>query len=227
MASWRERSRPPVIGWVLVELAVAVAIVAAGLWGWIPISSTPWMLVAATLFLWWRGPGWRGVGLRRPTQPGRVLLLSAAVGIGYQFVGLFVLEPLIARVTSGELPDVSAFRSVVGDEKRLLFWLVTSWTLAAFMEEMVYRGWLLTRLAELTGFSANGWVVAMLATSALFGAIHLYQGVSGVVATGLSGLVFGWLYLATGRNLWPSILAHGFLDTTGFVMMYLGMYPGI
>ena len=130
-------------------------------------------------------------------------------------------------MTSGELPDVSAFRSVVGDEQRLLFWLATSWTLAAFMEEMVYRGWLLTRLAELTGFSANGWVVAMLVTSALFGAIHLYQGVSGVVATGLSGLVFGWLYLATGRNLWPSILAHGFLDTTGFVMMYLGVYPGI
>ena len=138
MPSWRERSRPPVIGWVLVELAVAVAIAAAGLWGWMPISSTPWMLVAATLFLWWRGPGWREVGLRRPPQLGRVLLLGAAVGIGYQFFGTFVLEPLIARLTSGELPDVSAFRSIVGDEWSLLLWLCISWTLAAFMEEMVY-----------------------------------------------------------------------------------------
>jgi len=215
------------VTWVFVELAVAVAIAAAGLWGWIPISSTPWMLVAAAFFLWWRGPGWRAIGLRRPLQPSRVLALSAAVGVGYQFFGTFVLEPLIARATSGSLPDVSAFRSIVGNEAVLAFWLAVSWTLAAFMEELVYRGWLLTRLAELTGFSRAGWIAALLVTSAFFGAIHLYQGISGIVATGLSGLVFGSLYLATGRNLWAAILAHGFLDTAGFVMMYAGVYPGI
>jgi uncharacterized protein len=69
--------------------------------------------------------------------------------------------------------------------------------------------------------------VAAVVSSALFGAVHLYQGVSGVVATGLTGLVFAGLYLATGRNLWASILAHGFMDTAGFVMIYLGVYPGM
>ena len=68
---------------------------------------------------------------------------------------------------------------------------------------------------------------AALASSALFGAIHLYQGISGIIATGVSGLVFAWLYLRTGRNLWLSIVAHGVMDTAGFVLIYFGVYPGL
>jgi len=26
---------------------------------------------------------------------------------------------------------------------------------------------------------------------------------------------------------WPCIIAHGCLDTTGFVLIYLGVYPGL
>jgi membrane protease YdiL (CAAX protease family) len=66
-----------------------------------------------------------------------------------------------------------------------------------------------------------------VATSVLFGVVHLYQGLSGIVATGITGLVFGGLYLASGRNLWACVIAHGVLDTAGFVMMYLGIYPGL
>jgi uncharacterized protein len=224
--SRRERSRPPARAWALAELVLAGAILAAALAGYVPFSPTPWLLVVATASLWWRGPGWRGIGLKRPDHELRVLIIGIATGIGYQFFGLYVVEPLIA-VVSGRLPDASMFRSVIGDERRLAFWLVMSWTLAAFMEEMVYRGWIMTRLAELGRFSTTGWTASVLASSALFGAAHLYQGVSGVIATGLTGLVFALVYLASGRNLWASILAHGFLDTAGFVLIYLGVYPGL
>jgi uncharacterized protein len=145
----------------------------------------------------------------------------------YQFPGTYLVEPLIARLTTGALPDPSAFRSLVGNAQALLFWLVISWTLAAFMEEMVYRGWLTARIAELWRYSRAGWIIALVASSALFGLAHLYQGLSGVVATGVTGFLFGTAYLSSGRNLWCAILAHGLLDTLGFVMIYLGVYPGI
>ncbi len=134
---------------------------------------------------------------------------------------------MIARLTTGVLPDASVFRSLVGNEQALVFWLVISWTLAAFMEEMVYRGWLTARLAELWGYSRAGWIIALIGSSALFGLAHLYQGLSGVVATGVTGMLFGTAYLLSGRNLWCAVLAHGLLDTLGFVMIYLGVYPGV
>ena len=43
----------------------------------------------------------------------------------------------------------------------------------------------------------------------------------------MTGVLFAITYLATGRNLWAAIIAHGVLDTAGFVMMYAGVYPGL
>jgi len=48
-----------------------------------------------------------------------------------------------------------------------------------------------------------------------------------MIATGLSGFVFAVIYLATDRNLWAAIVAHGAMDTAGFVMIYFGVYPGL
>ncbi len=213
-------------GWAAVELAVALLLIAAGLQGYVPYTSTPWLLLVAWVFLWRRGPGWRGVGLRRPTSWWSALAVGAAIGIAYQLVGLYLIEPLIARIT-GALPDVSMFSSMVGDERRLVFWLGMSWTLAALGEELVFRGYLMNRLAELFGGTRGAWMIALVVSSALFGLVHLYQGWSGVVATGLMGLTFALAYLASGRNLWSAILAHGISDTLGFTMIYLGTYPGL
>jgi membrane protease YdiL (CAAX protease family) len=115
----------------------------------------------------------------------------------------------------------------VGDERLLLFWIGLSWSLAALLEELSFRGWLMVRFAELGHFGRHAWMMGLLGTSALFGAVHLYQGLSGIIATALTGLVFGTTYLATGRNLWAPIIAHGVLNTTGFTMMYFGVYPGL
>ena len=213
--------------WAAIEVATGVAIMAIGLAGYIAFSSVPWMLLAGALFVWWRGPGWRELGLRRPDNPRQVVMIGIGLGIAYQFAGLFLVEPAVAWLTQTGLPDVSAFRTLIGDEWQLAFWLALSWTMAAFMEELVFRGWLLSRVAEIGGFSHAAWLGGAVLSSMLFGAVHLYQGISGVLATGLTGAVFSALYLLGGRNLWGCILAHGTLDTAGFLLIYLGRYPGL
>jgi len=55
---------------------------------------------------------------------------------------------------------------------------------------------------------------------------HQYQGPSGMITAGLGGFVFGLLYLVAGRNLWVSVIAHGMMDTVGFLLLFLGKYPG-
>jgi len=101
------------------------------------------------------------------------------------------------------------------------------WTLAAFGEELVYRGYLTNRIAELVDAKRARWVVSLLASSTLFGAVHYYQGASGVIATGLCGLLYGTLYLVSGHNLWLPIVAHGVLDGVACVLIFLGQYPGL
>ena len=213
-----------------VEVLLAIAIIAAGLR--VPsivfvLGSAPWLLAAGLVSFRLRGPGWRALGLARPASVPRAIGIGVLVGLGYQAAGTWIVEPLIARLTSGELPDVSQFRPLVGNEALLVFWVTLSWTLAAVVEELAYRGWILTRCVEAGGGSRGAWAVGLVVSSVLFGIVHAYQGLSGMIATGLSGVVFGATYLATGRNLWTAIIAHGTLDTAGFVMMYAGMYPGL
>ena len=209
-----------------VELLVAILIIVGGLVGIIPFSSTPFVLLFGWLVLRLRGVGWRDLGLRRPTSWRSTLLLGVAIGIGYQYFSLYALEPLLARVT-GNLPDVSQFAPLIGNTFLLFLSLIVSWTLAAFGEELVYRGYLMNRVADLVGANRAGLLISLIAVSILFGISHLYQGTSGIIVITLHGLLLGALYLATGRNLWVPIIAHGVNDTVGFILIFLGKYPGL
>jgi membrane protease YdiL (CAAX protease family) len=219
------RGAPPAHRFLLPELLLAAAILAAGFAGILPFSATPFLIVLGVVSLWLRDEGPRGVGLAFRADWGRTALVGIAAGAGYQGFSLYVVEPGIARVT-GKLPDVSLFAPLAGNFHFLLMSLTVAWTLAAFGEEFVYRGYLLTRIAQALGDGPRAWRRALVATSVLFGIGHGYQGLSGMISAGLGGFAFGALYLASGRNLWVSVIAHGTTDTVGFLLLYLGRYPG-
>ena len=71
-----------------------------------------------------------------------------------------------------------------------------------------YRGSLVTRAADVFGRSGLSYRIAVLLVSVLFGIGHWYKGPSGVIDSGIAGLIIGCAYLASGRNLWTCILAH-------------------
>jgi len=74
---------------------------------------------------------------------------------------------------------------------------------AAYSEELVFRGYLITRLGTLLG--SNGR--AVLTAAVLFGLAHGYQGPTGIVFTFLFGLAYGTVYLGMGR-IWPLAIGH-------------------
>ncbi|PYO98755.1 MAG: hypothetical protein DMD60_03475 [Gemmatimonadetes bacterium] len=133
----------------------------------------------------------------------------------------------VARCSWASGPALATRASAsTSPSRRSLDSRASSPTLAAFGEEFVYRGYLLTRIARALGGEPRAWRAALVATSILFGVGHAFQGWSGVISAGLGGFLFGLLYLATGRNLWVCMIAHGTTDTVGFLLLYLGKYPG-
>lgn len=76
-----------------------------------------------------------------------------------------------------------------------------------FAEELALRSYLIPRLVEISGSK----VVAVLATSALFAAYHLYQGPLGAAAAFGTGIVFG-VYFVEKRRFWPVAIAHALMD---------------
>jgi len=211
---------------VIVEFAVVVALFVADFRHHIFFSKVPWLFLLAWISLRWRGLGWRDVGLARPANWRRTIVIGVLCGIGMELLELFVTQPLLVKLT-GKMPDLSDLGEMHGNWKLLLLFLALTWTLAAFGEEMVYRGYLMNRVAGVFRNPKVAWTISLIVVSFVFGLGHIDQGVTGQVENMINGLLLGVIFLATGCNLWAAIIAHGVTDTIDIVLLYLGKYPGV
>ena len=132
-----------------------------------------------------------------------------------------VALPLLTRLT-GPLAGSGVASTFQSPLSFIAYLLIIAWGAAGFCEELIFRGFLLNQFARLCGGSKAGWGLAILFQAALFGLGHYTQGLTGIIITGLIGLLFGVLYLLAGRNLWCLILAHGFVDKLSLTQDYLG-----
>lgn len=207
---------------LIFEMFLILAGLAIYALGYLPFPILPLILVAwASLRL--RHLRWRDVGLRSPERWLPTVGIALLVGIGYQALDIIIIAPLLQRLT-GETIDLSQFSGLHGNLLMLIVYLIISWTEAAIIEEMFFRGYLFNRLADLVGKEGLGIAIALLGNALVFGAAHSYQGLTGVVDTALAGLVLGLLYLFARRNLWLPILTHGVINTIGFLIIYIGLY---
>jgi hypothetical protein len=220
-ARWRE-SRWLAVG----ELLLVVALVVADIHRLVPFSKTPLYLVLGWISLRLRGAGWRSVGFSIPGGWPRALAFGTLAGIVLEIFSAFVVEPGLASLF-GKTADLSDFRPLIGNATLLLVVLAANWTLAAFGEELSYRGYLMNRVAGLARGTTRAWVTSLVSVSALFGWAHVDQGLTGQVQAAFDGLMLGLLYLGSRRNLLVPIVSHGVSNSLAFVLIYLGRYPGL
>lgn len=212
----------PAFAWC--EFAIIALIFWADIHDHIYLSKTLYLFPLAWVSLRLRGLRWRDVGLVRFRNWGKTLLLGGICGIAMELLELFVSQPLLMRWT-GKAPDLDLFRALNGNVKWTALALFGAWTLAAFGEEMVFRGYLLNRIAGLVRSPRWAWVIGLVVSSAVFGAAHLGQGITGQLENMLDGLLLGVIYLACGRSLAVPIVAHGITDTLDLLLMFAGLYP--
>ena len=211
---------------VVAEFAIVAAVFVADIYHHIYISKTPYLFLLGWASLRLRGMRWKDVGFARPHSWGNAFLIGIAVGIGMECFELFVSQPLLARWL-GKMPDLSDFADMVGNLKVFLIYLVLIWTLGVLGEEVVYRGYLMNRLAGVFRNTKGAWIVSLVVISVVFGCAHLDQGSTGMIENIWNGLLLGLLYLACGRNLAVPVIAHALTDTLDLALIYLGKYPGM
>lgn len=91
--------------------------------------------------------------------------------------------------------------------------VVTAFT-AGFTEEIIFRGYILTRLSLMCKHK----YVPLFISAAIFAAVHLnYKSVSEVIFTFLIGLTLGYYYLKY-RDIRVIIAVHFLIDLVGFLI---------
>lgn len=210
--SWQPIIELTAVGIILILLSPGIVP--------LPIPTTVVLLVVSSASLWLRGQRWRTVGLRRPALWPRTLLIGIGVGTAIQLVSSGIVTPLLR---GHRPPATGGFDLIRGDFLLFVISLVLMWLLAAFGEEMVYRGYLLNRLADLFGTTQRRWAASLLLTTAVFSLAHWPDGLFTMLEAAVTGLIFGGLTLWQDRNLWPAIIAHGVSNTIALTLIYLGV----
>lgn len=181
-------------------------------------------IVVGAFVLRRQGSGWVSLGLQRPRSVPRTVGYGVGAGVGaivvFVVVQALVVGGLAALGVTLPALDESRFNPVAGNPALFALMLVLAWTTIAFGEELFYRAFLLTRLVD---HADVGEWVAVLLGGALFGLVHFAEGPVGVLSNGAFGVLFGLIYLRSGRNLWITVVGHGLVNTLRFTLLYLGL----
>jgi membrane protease YdiL (CAAX protease family) len=205
----------------LAELTVGSAIVIGhNVYHIIP-NEVPILFVIGLISVRLRDGGWTAMGLRWPVSWRRTILFALGTAALRILLSALVVDPLTARFWPPAIAP-SGTNEITGHAMVALRWLGIVWTFAAFGEEIGYRGYLLNRAADVGGRSKAAYWAGVLVVAVLFGYGHYYKGPSGIVDSGMAGLLLGAAYVLSGRNLWVCILAHGFIDTFGVAAVFFG-----
>lgn len=220
-----------------IALALALAVLAGGVAGWIGLHLLGWttppmmlllgvqglvVLIGLAALLAWRGQSWRTLGLPMPRAQDLwramlALLLVFAVNIALNLV-MQLVQPGLMEAHQARLQDLAG---VLGGDLKFAA-IVGVMMLIGFYEEVLARGLLLQRCRRITG----GIWAPVLISSVLFGLGHFYQGWAGVVQTAAIGVVFARLTLHWG-TLWPVIIAHAALNSWSMALArWIEQYGG-
>ncbi|WP_291843150.1 type II CAAX endopeptidase family protein [Maricaulis sp.] len=223
---------------LIIELAIVMAVLVVTklvfdqiAWRFAGPISLAFTLATIAGFTIRHRESWSSFGLRRLTRwwsiplilPQALLGVAAilAIGAGTALAG----DALGFWSTEGTQDGVEArWGNIEGNLPVYLMWMAIGWTSAAFGEEIFFRGYLIDRIGKLLPDARWASLVAILVPALIFGIAHAYyQGIRGLIVTGLIGLALGTLYLVNKRNLWPNIIAHGVVDSLAFTAMYLNL----
>jgi membrane protease YdiL (CAAX protease family) len=189
-----------------------------------------WVANVTMLGLIWLGirlrrESWTSVGLRfeRPSiaTVGWAILKSIPIfmfAIAAFILGSFVMANVVG-IPDGA--DMTKYNYLRDNLPMLIVSLAGAYVVASFGEEVVYRGFLISRLQSLFGGESKTAVVAaLIISSIIFGFAHFEWGPMGIGQTTFMGAALGISFLITKRNLWPLVLAHGYMDTLLFTQLY-------
>ena len=178
----------------------------------------PFALLAIGIIFLLKHYGWSDLGLNKPKSWKKTIIIGVSVAfISQMIAGL--IQTLLFQLGLGTT-NFSSFAPIKGNVGVLVVYIIISWTTAGIGEEIIWRAFMIGQIELLFDKKREGRIIGLIVSMFLFGLIHIYQGIVGIIITGFVGLIYGIMYLKSGHNLWMTIISHGTAGTMAFLLLF-------
>ena len=181
----------------------------------LPILLVTWIALRA------RGERFADIGFRFRSCSKRAALTGALAAVAILALMQLLVFPVLELFIEFEPEDIGLREILEDNPVALAVMIVMAWLVGGFYEEIVFHGFVFTRLETILP-GKNAAVSSFVVTSFLFGAYHLQMGLGGALNALVVGTVYLGLFLYFERNLWASIVCHGVYNTIVMTLMSMG-----
>ena len=187
----------------LIDLIILALALLGGI-----LFALPLLLLIALGYL-----GFRRIGMSKPASLSQLLVNSMLLAVCFYLASKTMLGPAAKLIAShfGNAPGVTDGVDFT-DWRVYLAYLGIAIFTAGFLEEILFRGYLLQRLEARLPLGAASLHVAFLISNVSFALWHGHAGLDSVIFAFLMGSLISAVFLLIGRRLWPIIIAHALYD---------------
>ncbi|MGN6394968.1 MAG: CPBP family intramembrane glutamic endopeptidase [Mucilaginibacter sp.] len=190
----------------ILMIAFLVAFPHAGL---LPMYAYP---VVALLILWLylrlMGERFSSINFRFSDLTLKSFLLGGIIGVGYAALQYFAIGPLIDSIFHFKRVDFHDFDFIKQSVRAYLMLLLLAAVLVIPYEEIIFRGFIFTKIKNMARLSGQAFVISAVITSVIFALYHYQEGPGAALSIFIGALFTMWLYKLFNFNLWYLIFYH-------------------
>ncbi len=177
------------------------------------------ILLLVWLFLKRYNASFSDIGFSFKQFESKAIVVGSLVAVSSLALMQLAFFPVLETIVTWEYNDAGLNDFIRGNQTQLYFSILMAWLIGGFYEEMVFHGFIYTRLEKMIkGKYAPH--VNFIITASIFGLYHVQLDTLGVINALVVGAVYLALFLYFKRNLWYAIICHGVYNTVVMVLIY-------
>ena len=188
----------------------------------LPLYSYSVVCLAVIIFyLKKRKKSLRDLGLKRNGLTGQTFLVGISSAVLWIAFNKWIYHFFIAHFFKVE--RYTEYDFIRNKLTNLIITIIAAWIVGGFYEEIAFRGFIQAAIRDWIKKARYSFWLSGVLTSVLFGLYHWQQGIFGIIASALGGLLWTFLLWRYKGNLWYPIISHAVYDTIALIMIYFGV----
>ena len=135
----------------------------------------------------------------------------------------YAFFPLLEKIVKLPPAELGGYNKVRHNTPFYIFIIAMGWLIGGFYEEVVFHGFIFTRLEKLIA-GKHAVTISFWLSNIIFALYHVQLGIGGIINAFIAGIVYHALILHYKRNMWYGIFCHAIFDTIGLTFIYLGYW---